>query len=46
LRKKNYKNHFGSKYHEECIAVERCIPNILDVMVLKNIEKEKEKEKV
>jgi hypothetical protein len=37
--KKKYKNHLGGNNYKVCEAVARCIPNILDVMVLKNIIK-------
>ena len=37
--KKTYKNHLGGNNYEVCKAVARCIPNILDVMVLENIIK-------
>jgi hypothetical protein len=35
---KNYKNHLRSNDYEVCTAVARCLPNILDVMVLENIK--------
>jgi hypothetical protein len=37
--RKNYKNHLRSNNYEVCTAVARCIPNILDAMVLENKKK-------
>ena len=33
-KKYKYKNHLRSNNYEVCTALVRCIPNILDVMVL------------
>ena len=35
--RKNYKNHLRRNNYEVCMAVARCFPNILDVIVLENI---------
>jgi hypothetical protein len=34
---KNYENHLRNINYELCIAVALCFPNILDIMVLKNV---------
>jgi hypothetical protein len=35
--RKNYKNILRSNNYEGCTAVASCVPNILDVMVLENM---------
>jgi hypothetical protein len=37
--RKNYKTHIRSNNYGVCTAVERCFPNILDVMVIENVFK-------
>jgi hypothetical protein len=36
--KNKYKNHLRSNNYDVCTAVARCFPNILDVMVLRNVK--------
>jgi hypothetical protein len=35
--RKNYKNHLRSNDYEVCTTVARCLPKILDALVLENI---------
>jgi hypothetical protein len=40
---KNYKIHLRRNNYEECTAVARCFPNILDVIVFENINLSEDK---